>query len=329
MPDRGRRLWLVEEGIGEDRAIRLDGGRIVAAMVEWPGALRAGLIAEALLVSRAAGSARGVARFADGQQALVDHLPPDASEGSRLRLEVIRSAISEERRTKWARARPTGLPPAPAPSLEQRLRDGGDEVRIVRRFPPCDWDELVSEAFDQHIAFGSGSLHFSPTPAMTLIDIDAADRPDRVALAAIGPLADALRRFALGGAIAIDFPTIPDKARRQEADRMLGLALEGWPHERTAMNGFGLVQIVARLERPTLLHLAAHHGPQWAARLLLRRAEALSGPGRLSLSAHPAVIGLITPTWLEELARRTGRDHVLQANPALAPQAPQAQLIVR
>lgn len=318
--------WLVEEGIGEERAIRLAGAHIADAAIEWPEALRPGLVEDARLIARPPGSGRGTARFASGALALVDRLPAGIGEGAMVRLEITRAALAEERRIKWARARPTARLPARAPSLAERLRAAGHEVQIVRRFPPCDWDELLGEAFDRQIAFAGGVLHCSPTPAMTLIDIDAEDPPERAALAAIAPLAGGLRRFALGGAIAIDFPSLAQKAARAAIDRQLGVALQGWPHERTAMNGFGLVQIVARLERPSLLHLASHHGPALAARLLLRRAEHLSGPGRLLLTAHPAVWAQLRPEWLEELARRTGRASIRQECAGLAIHAPQAQL---
>src|SRR5690606_19288587 len=78
--------WLIEDGIGEHRAIRIDGETIAEARVHWPGELVAGTVADAVLVSRAKGSSRGTARFASGQEALVDRLPASASEGSPIRL---------------------------------------------------------------------------------------------------------------------------------------------------------------------------------------------------------------------------------------------------
>ena len=44
--------WLVEEGIGEHRAILVSGGRIIAAQVDWPGSLAVGRIDDAVLVAR-------------------------------------------------------------------------------------------------------------------------------------------------------------------------------------------------------------------------------------------------------------------------------------
>lgn len=321
--------WLVEEGIGEDRAIRLDGDRIAEARVQWPGELVAGQVEDAVLVSRAAGSRRGTARFASGEEALVDKLPPSAGEGAPIRLEVTRPALGERGRRKLARARPTETAPRPAPNLAEQLAAQGHEVRLVREFPACDFGELIADAFSGEVPFPGGTLQLSPTPAMLLVDVDGTLAPGALALAAIGPLTDAIRRFDLGGSIGIDFPTLADKADRRVVDEALDRALAGWPHERTAMNGFGFVQLVARLERPSLLHRATFQRAATAARKLLRQAEFLEGPGAVLLSGHPALEAQIKPEWLAELARRTGREVRWETRPALAIEAPQAQLVPR
>lgn len=311
--------WLVEAGIGETRALLVDRGEVLAARLDWPGRLAAGLVEDAILIARTAGSRRGTARFANGEEALVDQLPVDAQEGAPIRLKVTRSALAEAGRLKRAQARPTGDAPCPAPS---------PPGKIIPCFPAGLWEEVWGEAWDGSVDFAGGTLTISPTPAMTVIDIDG-DLPARsLALAAVAPLAAGIRRLDLAGSIAIDFPTLADKADRQAVDTALAAALQGWPHERTAMNGFGLVHLVARLERPSLLHRLAMNRNRAAALMLLRRAEQVRDPGsQLLLTAHPDVRHAVIPEWETELARRAGRAIRWQDDTGLAPESGFAQAL--
>lgn len=299
--------WLVEEGIGEHRAILLEGGTIAAARLDWPGGLSPGQIENAVLAARHAGTKRGVVKFADGNEALVDRLPSDATEGATIRVMVTRAAMVESGRTKLPHVRPATAPLRPAPTLAERLRETGDEVRIVRRFPGDEWPELFAEAWEGTVAFAGGSLIITPTPAMTLIDIDGILPARKLAQAAVPAIATAIRRFDLAGSIGIDLPGLERKEDRRTIDLMLAEALTDWPHEATAMNGFGFVQLVARLETPSILQRLRADRAGAAARMLLRQAEGIESPGRLALTCHPAIRAAIRPEWETELARRTGR----------------------
>lgn len=318
---------LVEEGIAEHRAILLEDGHIINARIDWPGSLAEGQIEDAVLIARAAGSTRGTARFASGEQALVDRLPREACEGAAMRLEVTRAAIPEEGRVKLAQARPTDAALRPRLTLVQSLRALGYASRVLRRFPACDWDELWAEAADGTAAFTGGSLHFAPTPAMTVVDVDGELKPRDLALAAVPAFVSAAQRFDLAGSIGIDFPTLEAKADRKAVDALLGDLLAEWPHERTAMNGFGFVQIAARLRHPSLLHLLRYRKAEASARRLLRQGEMVEEAGTVLLSCNPAVEAALRPEWLDELARRCGRPVRVAVDPALATTATFAQAV--
>jgi hypothetical protein len=322
-------IWYVEEGIGEERALLADGGEAIAARLHWSGGLAAGQVEDAVLAHFDPARRRGTARFASGEEALVDRLPAASREGAAIRLEVTRAALAERGRLKRAQARPSEASLRPAPSLAHTLASQGQPVHAVRRFPAGLWEEIWSEAWAGEAPFPSGTLQFSVTPAMTLIDVDGGAAAPVLAREAVAPLARAIRRFDLGGSIGVDFPSLERKDDRRAVDAALDEALHDWPHERTAMNGFGFVQLVARLERPSLLHRLHLSRAGAAARMLLRRAEQVEAPGALLLSAHPAVAAKLTDEWLTELARRTGREVRLATDAALALEGGFAQAVAR
>lgn len=315
--------WLIEEGIGETRALLIEGERVLAAKLMWPGELAAGARTSGQLTAKLKGTRRGLALLENGTEALVDHLPAQLTEGHRIDLVITRAALAERGRLKRAQARFAG-PDAPSPAA------GFPEGRSVRRFPAGLWDDVWHTASSGSIAFPNGEILVSVTPAMTVIDIDGIGTPREVALAAVPAIAQALAWFDLGGNIGIDFPTLQTKEDRRAVDAALGTALAHWPHESTAMNGFGFVQIVARLSRPSLLHRFAHHRLGMAARMALRRAELAADTGTgavLALTVHPALSAKLKQGWLDELARRTGREVRIVTDPGLAIEAAHAQLL--
>ena len=93
------------------------------------------------------------------------------------------------------------------------------------------------------------------------------------------------------------------------------------------MNGFGFVQLVARLEGPSLLHRFATSRLGMAARMALRRAEMVEGAGATLLTVHPALKTKLRPEWLAEVKRRTGRPLRIETDPGLAIEAAAAQIV--
>lgn len=318
-----RAAWLIEEGIAETRALLIEGERALAAKIDWPGELSSGTRVTGKLTAKLKGTRRGVALLDGGTEALVDHLPAQITEGQSLDLVITRAALAERGRLKRAQARVADH--AAAPAAAPRLSG-----KVVRHFPAGLWEDVWHAASSASLDFPGGEILVSTTPAMTVIDIDGIGAPRDVALAAVPAIARALAWFDLGGNIGIDFPTLSAKDDRRAIDAALGAGLADWPHERTAMNGFGFVQLVARLEGPSLLHRFASHRLGMAARMALRRAEiaAQTGTGRvLLLTVHPALKARLKQAWLDELSRRTGREVQIKVDPALAIEAANAQLV--
>jgi len=312
--------WLYEAGIGEDRAILVEDGEIIEAAIELPSALRSGAVVGARLSKILVPGRRGIAELDGGGEALVEPLPPRLTEGGAFRAEILREAIAESGRDKLAKARATDAPLRPGPMLAERL---GRLVEPVLhgpdRFEEAGWSELLEQAATGEIPFPGGALRMSLTPAMTLFDVDGHLAPAELARAGAAAAARAIRRFAIGGSIGIDLPTLPARADRQAAAAAVDDALPQ-PFERTAVSGFGFLQIVRRRERPSIAEIVQHDPAGAAARALLRRAQRSAGQGPAVLHAASAVIDRLErrADWLEALRRQLGAEVALQAEPALA-----------
>ncbi|NTS64612.1 ribonuclease E/G [Sphingomonas sp. HHU CXW] len=305
--------WLYEDGIGEARAALVHDDGILAARIELPGRLRVGTIARARLTEFQ------LATLDSGEQVMLDRRPPGLTLGAALTVEVVREAIPEPGRAKRARARPTDAAPAAGPDLLARITAAGHPVRHLRAheadaLEQAGWSETLDEALTGDIAFPGGALRMSPTPAMTLFDVDGDGALDQLAERAAVAVAQAIRRHDIGGSIGIDFPTITGKAPRQAVAAAIDAHL-ALPFERTAVNGFGFLQIVRPRPRASLPELLRDDPAATATRAALRLLERAppTAPNRHRLS--PAVDACLAaqPDWLAELVRRTGRTPILNA----------------
>ena len=291
--------WIVEEGIGETRAALIDNGEIIEARVRRDSITPAGTVLEAKLVA----VAPRVMVEAGGERFLLPRGVTGVTEGAKLVIEVTREALGGAEPWKLGLARRTDQEPCPAPPLAE-----GKPGRIN------GWDDLLEEARSGTVRFEGGELRIEPTAAMTMIDVDGWLVPDKLAQMAAWASALAIQRLDIGGSIGIDFPTLKDKAARAEVDSILDAYLEK-PFERTAMNGFGFVQIVRPRRRASLVELAQDRAA-FEARALLRRAG--QAIGATTLTAHPAIIAAIRAEWREQLERQVGGRVTLSADPALA-----------
>lgn len=309
--------WLVERGIGETRAALIEEGEIVEARIELDGSLPVGTILAARLANVGVTGRNAVAIGEGGTEYLLTRGAPGATEGATINIEVTREPIPGSEPWKRPLARVTDAVARILPPLEQRLG-----ARLLRFPAPVDelgdagWNDLLEGARTGSLAFAGGELRMSPTPAMTLMDVDGYLPPSELAIEGAAEAARAVRRFDIGGSIGIDLPTVGGKAARQEAVKAIDAAIPQ-PFERTAINGFGFVQIVRPRNRASLLELAKDRA-SFETRALLRRA-AFEPAGPKRLVAHPAVINLLADRrgWIDQLARQVGGAVELRADPAL------------
>ncbi len=319
--------WLYEEGIGEARAALVDHGRILEAQIEREsGGVRAGAIVQGRMVRVLVPKKRGIVRLDGGEEILLEPIPPRLAEGGLVLIEILREAIPEEGRPKLAKARVAqqGSKVRPGPTLLQRLR--ATEVPVIPcpaheedRLEAHGWGELLEEALSGEVGTEAAALRIFPTPAMVLIDVDGSLPPAQLGPKGAKLSALAVRRMGLAGSIGVDLPTMNNKDERMIAAAQIDKILPQ-PFERTAVNGFGFVQIVRKRERASLMEVLRGDRVETAAMALLRKAERHGAGGPVTITAAPALTDLLRrrTDWIEKLARRRGGPVTLQEDGALA-----------
>lgn len=313
--------WLVEQGIGETRAALVAGEQIIETRIELDGTVPAGSIVEAKLVSVGSSGRNGMA-VSDSIEYLLPMVPRGVTEGSRIVIKVTRPALPGPEPWKRALAKVSSEEPQSAGPLAQRLGSGGAAVRelpfpaVKDELAEAGWNDVIEEVRTGQAGFAGGSLGLFLTPAMTLIDVDGQLPPEDLLIQGAEAAARAIRRLDIGGSIGIDLPTVAGKKARKAAADLVDSILPQ-PFERTAINGFGFLQIVRPRSRPSLLEIFSDR-PGAEARALLRRGV-FEGSGGKRLVAHPAVIASLDsrPEWIATLGRQIGGAVDLRADAAL------------
>lgn len=306
--------WLYEDGIGEARAALVRDGRIVKARIEPDDARpRVGAVMDAVLAE--AGQHPRVKLAEGGAEVMLNTLPKGLSIGRPIRVEIVREGLSEGRRIKLPRAAPAaaGAPPSPGPSLFDRITASGLPIKRCRAherdlLEQAGWSEVLEEAASGDIPFPGGVLRMALTPAMTLFDVDGDGKPDALAIAAAAAVGAAMVRHGIGGSIGVDFPTVSDRHARHAVAVAIDTALPQ-PFARTAVNGFGFLQIVRPRPRASLPEILQRAPDAAAARAMLRRLERDPPPGPATRPAPSAVahwLNTVRPDLVAELQRRTG-----------------------
>lgn len=307
--------WLYEAGIGENRALRLDNGELVQIRIERAdGQARPGAVVDARFARQWVAGKSGIVTLPDGQEALLQPLPNGLTEGAPVRVEITRAAMTERGgQAKRAKAQPVdrNSPASEGPDLLTEIRATGLPVKQVHAheqdvFAQHGWHEVIEQAETGRVDFDGGSLLISLTPAMTVIDVDGPLPPFELAKRAAEAIAKAVVRLDISGNIGIDFPTLQAKPERAAVTAVFDEYMTA-NCERTAINGFGFMQIVSRKMWPSVPEILQANRATNRALNLLRQAERDGGSGPMQLNVHPAVANKLKQPLLDELAQRTGR----------------------
>lgn len=327
--------WLYEKGLGENRALLMDGGRAVEAHLQiFPPLIEPGEILPMRVTEiQVPGKRAMVCKSSMGLsldlgpdiEAILEPVPPGVRINDTINVEIIREPIFDGRVQKRAKARPVEkhIGRREAPSLIDRINWTREPIRKVDPYGPdlleeAGWSEIIEQAETGQVDFPGGSLSIIPTQAMTLIDVDGWLDADALALAAATAAGRAIRLFGIGGSTVIDFPTMSNRdARKKVADAVMAGVGEG--AEATAVNGFGLMQVIRPRPRRSLIELVRDDPTRRAAFALMRRAERSGLIGAVTITAAPAVIKALEAAQApDQLAPRLGGTVTLVADPKLA-----------
>lgn len=262
---------------------------------------------------------RGFAR-AQGHELVVEPWPAGASEGETRTLEIRRAAWPERGRPRLAKAHATRQPPRAAPAIAAQWQARGASSRPG--WP--DWlEDLWADSFAAaelgRVAIAGGSLQLTPTPALLAIDVDGAGVDPAAALAAV---ARQIALWSLGGNIVVDLPDMAGPPARQRAAAAFDAAMQHhapWMRfERTAINGFGLVQIVCARAGPSVLERAWFDRAGTRAIRALRQIAESPATGAIRIAVDERARRWLQqrPHLLQQLSARTHRP--LDGNPFAA-----------
>jgi len=276
--------------------------------------MRAGAVVEAKFTKQWVAGRSGIVKLPDGSEALLQPLPKGLSEGAPVRATIVREAIQERHgQYKRAKAKPAAgdLDLNDGATLLEEILSSGLSVKElhpheVDQLGEYGWHEALEQAETGRVEFDGGSLLIDSTSAMTVIDVDGPLLPVELAKRAAKEIALALNRLDISGNIGVDFPTLGMKSDRSAVGQIFDDNMIG-DCERTAINGFGFMQIVSRKIRPSILEIVQTNRATNLALQFLRQAERDRGTGAMRLSVHPAIANKLNAGLIDELGRRTGR----------------------
>jgi ribonuclease G len=233
-----------------------------------------------------------------------------ADEGVRVAFEVTREAIAEPGRLKPPEGRPLVRAADAVPD-----KDALWEKRLSMLVADTVTTASISEAFDCATSgksvIGNATISFQRTKAGLVFDIDGIGDPLALNLAAAKEIARLLRLYQVGGMVMIDFVSVDSKEQRKLIAEAFDEAakLDSRPFERSAINGYGLMQVVRARPRPSVLDQIfgtriGSLSDETLALWLFREIARSSGFGMRKVTTNPRVAALLAaPSWKPFLAQ--------------------------
>jgi ribonuclease G len=297
-------IWC-DDAPGERRAALVENGEIVELHIQRDLQIALGERGTGRIVRKTPAGSYLVT--ASGEEVLL-RAPTDEAEGASVTFEIVREAIWEPGRLKHAEVRLIGAAEAMAD------RDALWAARIGWLDAPRS-NVGVSGAFDIAIAgysnCGAATVFFQRTKAGLVFDVDGTGDPMTVNISAAREIARLLRLYQIGGSVMIDFVDVGSRQARQAVAEAFDAASagDGRAYERSAVTGFGLMQIIRPRQRPSVLDQLfgariQSLSDESIALQLLRQAAHSGGFGKRTVRASPAIATLLSsPRWLPLLAQ--------------------------
>ncbi len=321
MAELPEKHWLIDDAPGERFAALREGKWITELHLWRPPNLLAGQVVDVRILQQHL--ARGQGETDDGQRVLIRSDTP-LIEGSTRRVHIRRAAYCEPENEKLALGQvvESDVPCRSAETVWEDRTFGRKDIPIGQ------WDgmnqivDMIGGPISTRRSLKlphplSGELMMERTAAGLVFDVDGKGDAVSINLAAAKEIARLLRLFQVGGSTLVDFITMESKAERKRvADAFANACLmDNRFFEMTAMNGFGLIQLIRPRTGPSIIDQV--HGTKRddmsalsAAFMLMRRAIRHKGIGPRQIRAIPSVAArLLSPHFqplLEEAAQKAG-----------------------
>ncbi len=225
-------------------------------------------------------------------------------EGTRVGFEIMREAIAEPGRLKPPEGRLRQELPAQAAD-----KDALWQARLSGLRAKSETAKPIGQAFDCAVAgqsvIGDATVSFQRTKAGLVFDVDGIGDPLALNVAAAAEIARLLRLYQVGGMVMIDFVSVDSRNERNCIAEAFDAAAasDARPFERSAVNGYGLMQVVRARPRPSVLdHLFGTRitslSDTTQALWLLREAAQSTGFGKRMVTCGTQIGALLmAPMW--------------------------------